>query len=429
MVWSMVLFAVLLLGMLFYPVINADGLLSQLDGMFQNPMMKGVMGAFGVEASALGSLMGFFVTYNSMYNILLGCIFASLLAGNLLAKEEADKTAEFLLTRPVSRTSVYTSKAAVLLTYSLLLSMVLWLSSVCSLELVKGNAPRILDLRPSEKTILLEQIEAHPGLVYEAFDLDTESFTELAMAYAASLLQTESRELQTLDFDPTLLNKMIESVSQDTEAFFMDVLSEPDIYMDMFHFPKEQQEEFLEKVREEQSEYYSMRKEFFESPDLLIMFLDKNPESLLSRYSEEEGSMNKAVSILELPVNFEARIFSKYSLRKLSALIFYIFLLISSLGLLNLMLSIIVKRGKSMQGLALGLVLFLFFWDSLTSMAGQFISAVAWLGKISPFHWLDDDILRKDYGLQSWRVIAFCLLSGVAFFSGCKIFNRKDILI
>ncbi|MBI9098374.1 MAG: ABC transporter permease subunit, partial [Spirochaetaceae bacterium] len=141
-IWTASICGMLFFGMLFYPAINQDGLLNQMEALFENPMMKGMLAAFGADVSSLGSLMGFYVTYNSIYNVVLGCIFASILAGNLLAKEEAEKTAEFLFTRPVSRTVIFLSKTAVLFTYVTLLSLLFFLISILSLEFVKKDSPR-----------------------------------------------------------------------------------------------------------------------------------------------------------------------------------------------------------------------------------------------------------------------------------------------
>ena len=123
LIWTASICGMLFFGMLFFPAINTGDLLDQIEPIFETPMLKAMLSVFGADLSNLGSLMGFYVTYNSFYNILLGCIFASVLAGNLLAKEEAEKTAEFLFTKPVTRMNIFISKTAVLLTYLSALSV------------------------------------------------------------------------------------------------------------------------------------------------------------------------------------------------------------------------------------------------------------------------------------------------------------------
>jgi len=187
-IWSASICGILFFGMLFFPAISADGLLVQMETLFENPMMKGMLAAFGADIYSMSTLTGFYVTYNSIYNVLLACIFASSLAGNLLSKEEADKTAEFLFTRPVSRNHIFISKSAVLLTYITLLSLLYFVTSLISLEVVKADAKRILTLSEKDKAMFIQQIENNPEEIYEAFNLNEESFGSYALSYASGLL-------------------------------------------------------------------------------------------------------------------------------------------------------------------------------------------------------------------------------------------------
>jgi hypothetical protein len=45
-IWTSSICGILFLGMLFYPAINANGLLSQMEALFENPMMIGNAGSF-----------------------------------------------------------------------------------------------------------------------------------------------------------------------------------------------------------------------------------------------------------------------------------------------------------------------------------------------------------------------------------------------
>jgi hypothetical protein len=47
--------------------------------------------------------MGFYAANNIVYMMLLGSIYAIVLSSNILLKEEYDKTAEFLMSRPITR--------------------------------------------------------------------------------------------------------------------------------------------------------------------------------------------------------------------------------------------------------------------------------------------------------------------------------------
>ena len=74
--------------------------------------------ALGLERLNFGEPVGFYGTEVYLMVTLFGGVYAAMLGAGLLAKEEDEKTIEFLLARPVSRTSVLTQK---LLTYVLYL--------------------------------------------------------------------------------------------------------------------------------------------------------------------------------------------------------------------------------------------------------------------------------------------------------------------
>lgn len=68
--------------------------------------------AFGMDRLNFGTLIGFYAIECGNVLGLGGALYASLLGIAALSKEEKDRTAEFLLTHPVSRTRVITGKLA-----------------------------------------------------------------------------------------------------------------------------------------------------------------------------------------------------------------------------------------------------------------------------------------------------------------------------
>lgn len=430
LIWSLSLAGVLLLGMLFYPAISADGLLTQMDSLFENPMMSGVMKAFGVaDISSLGSLMGFYVTYNSMYNILLGCIFAAILAGNLLAKEEANKTAEFLFTRPVSRATIFWSKSAVMVTYLFILAIVFFLVSIMAMEVVKGDSPRQLDISRRQKALLIKQIQLHPDVIYDAFDLDKDSFDDYSLTFASNLLLSSGDEIKEMNLNPEDMNRLLKEAAGGPEAFFNNVEKNPEKYMAIFNISADGRDEFIKNIEKERSQYLEMKQSFFNSPELFISFLEEDPALALSRFASKEGAMGRTLGLLEIDPDFENRIFSPYSVAKLAQISLYFFLLICTVSSLVLTLSLLIKRGKSNTGMALGLVFFFYFINSLHAITKNFPSIISKIGYISPFTWIDTDIYRMGFVVDFWRVALFVGVSVVGFIIGERLLNRKDILV
>jgi ABC-2 type transport system permease protein len=75
--------------------------------------VKAFMGGSGFDLSTLGGYYG--VVF--VYVILIGAIFAVMLGSNIIVKEERDKTAEFLMVKPVSRTKILAGKLVAALIY------------------------------------------------------------------------------------------------------------------------------------------------------------------------------------------------------------------------------------------------------------------------------------------------------------------------
>lgn len=85
--------------------------------------------AFGMDRLNFGTLTGFYAIECGNVLGLGGAFYAALTAVSVLAKEEKDHTAEFLLTHPVSRARVLTEKLlAVLIQIALLNAVILGLS-------------------------------------------------------------------------------------------------------------------------------------------------------------------------------------------------------------------------------------------------------------------------------------------------------------
>ena len=66
--------------------------------------------AFGMDRLNFGTLLGFYAIECGNVLGLGGAFFAALCGAGILSKEEKDRTAEFLLTHPVSRARIVTEK-------------------------------------------------------------------------------------------------------------------------------------------------------------------------------------------------------------------------------------------------------------------------------------------------------------------------------
>jgi ABC-2 type transport system permease protein len=113
---------------------------SKILGMM-NLVPKGALQFKGISNfNDLLSVLGFYSVNNIIYMMVLGSIYSIVLASNILLKEEYDKTAEFLLAWPITRSEVFFSKLAVLFLNIFLLNLVTCLAGFICMELVKTAA-------------------------------------------------------------------------------------------------------------------------------------------------------------------------------------------------------------------------------------------------------------------------------------------------
>ena len=105
-VWTTAIALMLLICMIMFPEMNTD--MEGLTDMFSN--MGSFTQAFGMDRLNFGDVMGFYAIECGNILSIGGGFFAALLGINALAKEEKEKTAEFLLTHPIRRRTVIFQK-------------------------------------------------------------------------------------------------------------------------------------------------------------------------------------------------------------------------------------------------------------------------------------------------------------------------------
>ncbi len=94
--------------------------------------------AFGMDQLSIGDLTGYYGVRVYTITTLLGSVYAAILAANIVAKEENDKTIEFLLAKPVTRSEILTNKWLVVTVNILILNVVSLLVSFVGFQMAKG---------------------------------------------------------------------------------------------------------------------------------------------------------------------------------------------------------------------------------------------------------------------------------------------------
>ena len=123
--------------------------------VFMFPEMKGEMegiskifsamgaftAAFGMDRLNFGTLIGFYAIECGNILGIGGAFFAALLGINMLMKEEKDRTAEFLMSHPVSRVRLITEKLGAVSVQLLIMNVVVFGMSAGSMLLVGEVIP------------------------------------------------------------------------------------------------------------------------------------------------------------------------------------------------------------------------------------------------------------------------------------------------
>lgn len=126
LVWTAVIAGMLLISIVLYPQMTSQ--MNEMGDMFSE--MGGFSAAFNMDKVNFGEYSGYFAVECGNVLGLGGGFFAALLGIAALAKEERERTAEFLLTHPVSRSYVVAQKLAAVVAEILILNLVVMLSAV-----------------------------------------------------------------------------------------------------------------------------------------------------------------------------------------------------------------------------------------------------------------------------------------------------------
>lgn len=141
--WSVSLAVFNFAMMMLYPSFADEaGNLAGFIEMLPQEFLK----AFGLDRLSLSDIMGYYATEGYLVFILAASLYAVLLSSSLLAKEENDKTIEFLLARPVSRSQIVLYKLMAMTGLLIGLNMIVSLTTWIGFEVYKREAYRMATL-------------------------------------------------------------------------------------------------------------------------------------------------------------------------------------------------------------------------------------------------------------------------------------------
>ncbi len=136
-VWTLSIASLLAVCVFLYPSMKNE--MDAVSEMFSS--MGSFTAAFGMDKVSFGTLTGFYVVECGNIVGLGGAFFAALCGISVLAKEEKEHTAEFLMTHPVSRWRVVTDKLIAVIFQLVILNVAVYLTAVVSIALIGEDIP------------------------------------------------------------------------------------------------------------------------------------------------------------------------------------------------------------------------------------------------------------------------------------------------
>lgn len=132
-IWAICMILFVWMGMQKYQAFVGDGAsLANLNQMMES-MPKVLLTLWGISKFDITNAIGFFgILYPFL--LLMAGIHAGMLGAGMVAKEERDKTVEFLMAKPVSRYKILTAKIMAILTHLVVFNIVTYLTSVVVLK-------------------------------------------------------------------------------------------------------------------------------------------------------------------------------------------------------------------------------------------------------------------------------------------------------
>ncbi|UGB32294.1 ABC transporter permease subunit [Metabacillus sp. B2-18] len=194
-IWGIALSGIILMTLSIYPQFTQDQeTMKELLNAYPDSFKQ----AFGMDRLDYGSLLGFYGVQVHFMTTLFGSIFAVMLASNIVAKEENEKTIEFLLSKPITRMQIMTEKWLAVMTNIALLNIIIMAISLIGFQFADDD--------PSMKTFIL--------LVLATFLLH---ITFAAISFLLSTTMKKARTITSVSLGLVFLSYFLSVVSGITE--------------------------------------------------------------------------------------------------------------------------------------------------------------------------------------------------------------------
>lgn len=137
LVWTVSISFMIAVCVFLYPEMKGE--MESISDVFAD--MGSFSAAFGMDQVSFGTLLGYYSIECGNVLGLGGAFFAALCGVSVLAKEEKDHTAEFLLTHPISRVKVITQKLLAVFMQIVILNVIVYVAVIISMFAIGETVP------------------------------------------------------------------------------------------------------------------------------------------------------------------------------------------------------------------------------------------------------------------------------------------------
>lgn len=131
-IWTLAISTMLVICIFMFPEMKNE--MDEVSNVFAN--MGNFTDAFGMDKLNFGEIMGFYGIECGNILSIGGGLFAALIGISVLANEEKDRTAEFLLTNPINRSEVIIEKFLSIITQIIIMNVFIVLVSILSFTII-----------------------------------------------------------------------------------------------------------------------------------------------------------------------------------------------------------------------------------------------------------------------------------------------------
>lgn len=177
---------------------NTEAMLSQYPKEFVEAM--------NLDILKMTNILHFYASRKFLLVTILGSVYAIMLTSNIISKEESDKTIEFLISKPISRVSIISSKLSCSVVYITMFNFLFSFANLILLNVFKTEDFSIKAfLLISVGAWLINMIFGLIGLVISAFSSKTRTNISLGLGlvfigYFLSLMATLIERLNFLKY-------------------------------------------------------------------------------------------------------------------------------------------------------------------------------------------------------------------------------------